>query len=253
MAKPEIVTACLLVIGNEILSGRTADVNLQFLARALNDLGIRLVEARVIRDDEETIVRTVNEVRVAFDYVFTTGGIGPTHDDITTAAVAKAFGVELERNPEAVALLTAYYPPGGLNEARLKMATLPAGASLIHNPVSTAPGFQIGNVLVLAGIPRVMQAMFDGIKHRLAGGSPVRSRAIAAFVPEGKIAAPLTALQRKHPGVEIGSYPFVRDGRFGTTLVLRSPDEGAIASAAEELKLIIRSLGVEPAEEGTGT
>ena len=175
------VTACVLVIGNEILSGRTKDANLAWLAVELNKLGVRLMEARVIPDVEETIVATLNEVRARFDYVFTTGGIGPTHDDITAACVARAFAVPLVRNPEAVRRLQAHYAnPADLNEARLRMANAPEGATLIDNPVSKAPGFRIGNVHVMAGIPVIMQAMFDGIRHTLVGGSPMLSRTINA-------------------------------------------------------------------------
>jgi len=167
----ETVTACLIVIGNEILSGRTRDANLAFIGARLNEVGIRLAEARVIPDVEDVIVEAVNEVRRRFVYVFTTGGIGPTHDDITAASVAKAFGVPLIQNPAARALLEARYEPGMLNEARLRMANTPKGARLIENPVSTAPGFQIGNVFVMAGVPTIMRAMFEGVVPRLVGGN----------------------------------------------------------------------------------
>jgi molybdenum cofactor synthesis domain-containing protein len=164
------VTACILIIGNEILSGRTKDANLPWLAEKLNALGIRLMEGRVIPDIEATIIATVNEVRAKFDYVFTTGGIGPTHDDITADCIAKAFGVKLLRHPDAVRLLQSHYAnPADLNEARLRMANIPDGGILIDNPVSKAPGFQIGNVIVMAGVPRIMNAMFEGIAHRLKG------------------------------------------------------------------------------------
>ena len=189
MTDDKIVTACLVIIGNEILSGRTQDANLAYLAKGLNSVGIRLREVRVIPDVADTIVATVNELRAGFDYVFTTGGIGPTHDDITSETIARAFGVRWVLDPEAKRRLAAgYKDPSELNEARLRMAHVPEGAVLIDNPVSRAPGFQIGNVFVLAGVPRVMQAMFDGIKHRLKGGAPVLSRSVVCALPEGILA-----------------------------------------------------------------
>ena len=239
------VTACLLIIGNEILSGRTQDANLAFLGHRLNEIGIRLSEARVIPDDEAVIVGTLNEVRARFDYVFTTGGIGPTHDDITGACAAKAFGRPLTLHPEAHARLLAHYPPGQLNEARLRMAHTPEGAELIDNPVSTAPGFQVENVFVMAGIPAVMQAMFEGIVHRLVGGKPLESRALTVALPEGRVAKDLGALQEAYPEVEMGSYPFNRQGNFGTRLVLRSTDTARLAAAALKLDAIVKALGGE--------
>ena len=190
---------------------------------------------------------TVNEVRARFTYVFTTGGIGPTHDDITAACVAKAFAVPLILHPEAHALLEAHYRPGELNEARLRMAHTPEGATLIKNPISIAPGFRIGNVYVMAGIPTIMQAMFEGVAHELAGGAPLLSRSITVEVPEGTIAKGLGDLQAAYPDVEMGSYPFNRHGRFGTRLVLRSTDEARLDAAAGELGDLIARLG------GTGT
>src|SRR5215467_3543853 len=177
--EPAVVTACVLIIGNEILSGRTQDANLAFLARGLNDAGIRLREARVIPDDRGDIVSTVNEVRRAFDYVFTTGGIGPTHDDITAQCVADAFGVALIIHPEAKRLLETHYPPGQLNEARLRMAMVPEGAALLPNPISRAPGFQIANVFVLPGVPSIMQGIFEQLKYRLVGGEKLLSRSLS--------------------------------------------------------------------------
>lgn len=246
MGETRIVTAAAIIIGNEILSGRTQDVNLAFLAKSLNEIGIRLMEARVVPDIEAEIIAAVNGLRVRFDYVFTTGGIGPTHDDITAECVAKAFGVPLIRHPEAERRLRAHYEPDKLNEARLRMANTPEGATLIDNPVSIAPGFQIGNVFVLAGVPSIMQAMFDGIKGRLSGGAPVRSISVPAFIAEGTIAKGLGELQARYADIDIGSYPFFRTGRFGTTLVLRGTDEARLAAAAEELRALIRSLGAEP-------
>ena len=244
-----IKNACVILIGNEVLSGRTQDANLAYLGKRLDELGIRMAEARVIADREDAIVATVNACRAAFDYVFTTGGIGPTHDDITAACIAKAFGVALERNPQALALLHQHYKPEEVTEARLTMADIPAGARLIDNPVSKAPGFQMDNVFVLAGVPRIMQAMFEGLKERLAGGAPVLSKTIAAFVPEGVMASPLAGLQEKYGDVEIGSYPFFRGGKPGTSIVLRGRGEGRIKAAAKELRAVIRSFGGEPVED----
>lgn len=244
------VTACVLVIGNEILSGRTKDANLAWLAVELNKLGVRLMEARVIPDIEETIVATLNEVRARFDYVFTTGGIGPTHDDITAACVARAFGVPLVRNPEAVRRLQAHYAnPADLNEARLRMANAPEGATLIDNPVSKAPGFRIGNVHVMAGIPVIMQAMFDGIRHTLVGGSPMLSRTINAELAEGVMAADLAEIQKANPDIEIGSYPYMRRGQPGAAIVLRGVDPETLATATEAVKAMMRRLGTEPRED----
>ena len=246
------VTAALVIIGNEILSGRTRDANLPYIASKLNEIGIRLAEVRVVGDFEDQIVAAVNACRSSHAYVFTTGGIGPTHDDITAHAIAKAFGLPIERNQDAVALLSRYYDPRDLNEARLSMAEMPVGATLIENPVSTAPGFQIGNVFVLAGVPSIMQAMFDGIKTRLKGGAPMLSRTIGCFLPEGAIADGLTALQDRHAKVEIGSYPFFRLGKFGTSLVLRSEDAALLAAAAGELRAMLEKFGAEPIEDPAG-
>ena len=246
------VTACVIIIGNEVLSGRTPDANLSFLGTALNELGIRVMEARVIPDDEATIVATVNECRARFGYVFTTGGIGPTHDDITAASVAKAFGVALERNTDAMAMLRLQYTDHDLNGARQRMAYVPAGAVLIENPVSRAPGFQLENVFVLPGVPGIMRAMFAGIRDRLRGGAPVLSRTIAAFTREGTVAEGLAAVQENHPAVEIGSYPFLRGDRLGVSIVLRSADAGALEPAVAEVKTLFTTIGVEPFEE-TGT
>ena len=245
--EPRFVTAALLIIGNEILSGRTRDANLPFLAERLGELGVRLAEARVVADMEAEIVAAVNALRGRYDYVFTTGGIGPTHDDITAGCVAKAFGVPIERNAEAVALLESHYDPGQLNEARLRMATIPVGASLIENPVSKAPGFRIGNVFVMAGVPKIMQAMFDGVAPTLTGGPPMRSRNLTCSLPEGTLAAPLGTIQDRYPHIDIGSYPYFRAGRFGVTVVLRGTDEPNLDAAAEEVAATIRDLGGEPA------
>lgn len=246
---PRVVTACIVIIGNEILSGRTQDANLQYLAKALGGLGIRLREVRVIPDEEPVIVETVNACRVRFDYVFTTGGIGPTHDDITAASVAKAFGVPFGRNKEAEAILRRHYRPEDVTEGRLRMADMPDGVTFIANPVSSAPGFQLGNVFVLPGVPKIMQAMFEGMKHRLVGGVPMLSKTITSFILEGVIAAALSRVQEKHRDVEIGSYPFFRHGKTGACLVLRSVDAARLDPAAEDVRAMIRSFGGEPHEE----
>lgn len=242
----KVVTAAVLVIGNEILSGRTKDANLAYLAVELNKLAIRLMEARVVPDVEGRIIEAVNALRSEYDYVFTTGGIGPTHDDITAECIAKAFGVRLLRNPEAVKILERRYQDKiELNEARLRMANIPEGGELIANPVSGAPGFRIGNVFVMAGVPSIAQGMFQGIKNKLVGGAPMHSRTIATNLPEGAIAEKLTALQSRHPETEIGSYPFFRLGKFGVSLVIRSTEQEAVARTAEELKAILGELGGE--------
>jgi molybdenum cofactor synthesis domain-containing protein len=249
MTSEKTVNACLVIIGNEILSGRTQDANLAYLAKGLNSVGVRLREVRVIPDVADTIIATVNEVRATFDYVFTTGGIGPTHDDITSECVARAFGVKLVLDEEAKRRLAAgYQNASDLNEARLRMAHVPEGAVLVDNPVSRAPGFQIGNVFVLAGVPRVMQAMFDGIKHRLAGGAPMQSRSVVCSLPEGILAAGLGALQQRYAELDIGSYPFYRRDGHGVALVLRGTDNKRLAAAVAELMAMIRDLGDEPVE-----
>ncbi len=210
---------------------------------------MRLREARVIPDIEETIIATVNECRAAYDYVFTTGGIGPTHDDITAAAVAKAFGLKLIRNPEAVALMRAQHRAGDLNEARLKMAETPEGATLIENPVSRAPGFRVENVFVMAGVPMIMQAMLDNLRHDLVGGTPVISRTIGCDLAEGIIAKGLGALAARHPDLDVGSYPFYRRGGFGVSVVLRGTEADELEAAAGELRALILELGGTPVEE----
>ncbi len=248
MSNQRTVTACLIIIGNEILTGRTKDANLPYIAERLNAIGVRLAEARIIPDVEATIIETVNRCRRAFDYVFTTGGIGPTHDDITADCIAKAFGVPLERNPEAVRLLQTHYEKSGieLTEARLRMANIPAGAAFIDNPVSTAPGFQLENVFVMAGVPSIMQAMFEGVKHRLVGGAPMRSRTVTCLLPEGDLAPGLGRLQDRFPDVEIGSYPYFRRRKFGVSIVLRSVDGELLGKALEGLCDLIGDLGDEP-------
>ena len=251
MSETKIVTACMLIIGNEILSGRTQDANLSYLGEQLNEIGVRMMECRIIPDIEQVIIDTVNECRAKFDYVFTSGGIGPTHDDITSACVAKAFGVALERNEEAKQMMLERMKERDMEmtEARLKMTEIPSGAALIDNPISRAPGFRLENVYVMAGIPNIMQGMFEGFKHELSGGAKMLSITIGAFVPEGRMAGPLSALQDRYPDVDIGSYPFIRSGRFGASLVLRSTDDVVLNKAADDLRAAIRELGEEPVED----
>jgi len=246
---PQNVTACLLIIGNEILSGRTKDANLNFLALELNKLGVRLRECRVIPDVEETVVATVNEVRVKFDYVFTTGGIGPTHDDITADCIAKAFGVGISENPEAVARMTKHYGDVALfTPARRRMARIPHGAVLVDNPVSVAPGFQMENVFTFAGIPTIMQGMFHAMKHRLLGGAPLVSRTVRTNLPEGIIAEPLGALQKRFDDLDIGSYPGFRNGKVSVSLVLRGTDDARLAAASSELIDTLKKMNGEAEE-----
>ena len=232
--------AALIIIGNEILSGRTQDKNLSYLANWLNEIGIQLSEVRVIRDEEKVIIDTVNHLRSEYDYVFTTGGIGPTHDDITSLSIARAFGVELEVNDKALSILKEYYKDGELTEARMKMTMIPVGAELVDNPVSKAPGFKMDNVFVMAGIPSIMQGMLEGARRFLKGGDVVKSMSIDVFTPESNVAQALTDLQKKYNDVEIGSYPFSKDNRFGTTLVMRSSNEKRLHQCDEELKELMK-------------
>jgi molybdenum cofactor synthesis domain-containing protein len=235
-------TAALVLIGDEILSGRTKDRNLGYIADFLTALGIDLKEARVVADSEADIIAAVNALRTRYTYVFTTGGIGPTHDDITAEAVAKAFGVKIDYDPRAVAILKAHYEPGMLNEARMRMARIPQGGELIENPVSKAPGFRIGNVFVMAGVPKIMQAMLEAIAPQLERGQPMLSVTITAFIGEGDLAKPLKEIQERYPEVVIGSYPFEEQGKFGSNLVLRSRDAERLKAAASEVEGMTQAL-----------
>ena len=255
MSEIQRLTAAVLVIGDEILSGRTQDVNVATIARFLAQYGIDMGEARFVPDIEAEIVAAVNVLRRRYTYVFTTGGIGPTHDDITADAIGAAFGVSLEHHPEAMALLSARYSKGEFNERRQRMARMPVGASPIKNPVSTAPGFQIENVFVMAGVPKIMQAMLEDIGPRLQRGTPVISRSLTVRLPEGKIAQALAEIQAGHPAVSIGSYPFFAENRpslaggpstAGTTLVVRGRDGAEVEAAAGDVAALARSHGVEP-------
>ena len=234
--------AALIIIGNEILSGRTKDKNLAYLAEWLNEIGIQLYEVRVIRDDESEIIDCVNLLRKKYNYVFTTGGIGPTHDDITTESIAKAFKVDLETNPEALRILKGYYKEGELNEARLKMTLLPQGAELVENPVTKAPGFKMENVFVMAGIPSIMQGMLEGARKFLEVGSKMTSKSIDVFMHESAVAGELSKIQDNFNNVEIGSYPFNKEGQFGTSLVMRSADLEALDRCEDEITIMIKKL-----------
>src|SRR5476649_1218732 len=243
------VTACLLIIGNEILSGRTKDANLNFLAIELNKLGVQLRECRVIPDVEQTVVDTLNEVRKKFDYVFTTGGIGPTHDDITADCIAKAFGVGISEHPEAVARMTRHYgDPALFTPARRRMARVPHGGVLVDNPISVVAVLQMENVFTFAGIPRVAEGMFQSIKHRLVGGDPVLSRTVRTNLPEGIIAEPLGALQKRFEDLDIGSYPGFRNGRVSVSLVLRGTNDARLGLAAAELVETLHRMNGEAEE-----
>jgi len=246
------VTAAILVIGNEILSGRTKDANIQYLATELGKLGVRVMECRVIPDIEATVVTTVNELRARFDYVFTTGGIGPTHDDITADCIARAFGVGISEHPEAVERMTRHYGDAALfTPARRRMARVPHGGILVDNPVSVAPGFQMENVFTFAGIPAVAQGMFQSMKHRLVGGDPVLARTVRTNVPEGIIAEPRGARQKRDEDIDIGPYPAFRNGRPSVSVVLRGTNDARLATAAAELIRTIKEMNGEAEEFAT--
>ncbi|WIY51600.1 competence/damage-inducible protein A [Devosia sp. YIM 151766] len=235
------VTAGMIVIGDEILSGRTKDVNIGAVADFCTDLGIDLTEVRVVSDEMEHIVEAVNALRARYTYVFTSGGIGPTHDDITADAIARAFGVALPINPQARAMLEARWKQSGteVNEARLRMARIPEGADLIVNSVSAAPGFRIGNVHVMAGVPVIMRAMLEALTPTLKGSKKVMSATVKAAVGEGTVGGPLAALQAEYPDVKMGSYPQMGHGWAITELVLRSSDEARLAEAAEKVRAMV--------------
>ena len=245
-------TAAILLIGDEILSGRTKDKNLGYIADCLTALGIDLKEARIVPDVEAEIIAAVNALRTRYTYLFTTGGIGPTHDDITADSVAKAFGLPVEPHPEAVKLLLAWFKEIGRepNEARMRMARVPRGATLIDNPVSKAPGFQIANVFVMAGIPKVMNAMMEQLTPRLAGGVPMQSLPVTIEGGEGDIAKPLKEIQERYPQVIIGSYPFEGRSGFAATIVLRSRDDAALQAAAAEVRAMAETLTVSGKARG---
>jgi molybdenum cofactor synthesis domain-containing protein len=248
MSKKKRVEAGFVIIGNEILSGRTVDKNLNFLAVELTKIGINLIEVRVVRDIEEEIIKAVNELRDKLDYVFTSGGIGPTHDDITALSISKAFGVALIRDPKAEAILRDHYDESNLNDARLKMADIPEGSMLLNNPVTSAPGFKKENVFVFAGVPSIMQAMFFAAKEYLTPGVKTLSRSISCYVTEGDIAEKLSEVQNEFQDLDIGSYPYIKNQRLGTAVVFRGEDEQQINAACDKICSFFEEKGVEIVE-----
>ncbi|MCX8474950.1 MAG: molybdopterin-binding protein [Sphingomonas sp.] len=246
-----IWTAACVVIGDEILSGRTQDKNVAQIASWLNVQGIRLAEVRIVSDVESAIVEAVNALRARNDYLFTTGGIGPTHDDITVDAIAAALGVPVVVHPDARAVLDRYYETrGGLTEARLRMARVPEGAELIANRMSGAPGIRIGNLFILAGVPHITAGMLDALTGTLEGGLPVLSRTVGAWVAESEIADLLGETEHAHPGVAIGSYPFFREGRVGANFVVRATEQALVDRTVDALIHGLRASGLEPVEGG---
>lgn len=251
-ASAEIVTAAVLVIGDEILSGRTKDTNIGTIADHLTNIGIRLREVRVVPDVEAEIIAALDALRARYDYVFTTGGIGPTHDDITADAVAKAFGVSIDIDPRARAMLMERVSEYGLTPARLRMARIPAGAELVDNPISRAPGFFIGNVIVMAGVPRIMAAMLQDVTPRLRTGAKLLSLSIHVNAPEGLIAPHLGAAQADYADVQMGSYPYFADGKPGVYLVLRSVGQERLEEAAVGLEARLEGAGLPFARRADG-
>ena len=241
-------TAALVIIGDEILSGRTQDKNVAQIAQWLNVQGIRLAEVRIVPDVEAAIVEAVNALRARNDYLFTTGGIGPTHDDITVDAIAAALGVPVVVHPEAQRMLKDYYDRIGkeATPARMSMARVPAGADLISNPVSGAPGIHVGNVFIMAGIPHITAGMLEGLTGTLEGGRPLVSVTVGAFSPESEVAELLRGLVKEHPDVALGSYPFFKDGQYGSNFVMRAENEEAAAACADDLAARLREAGYEP-------
>ena len=243
--KKKNINASIIIIGNEILSGRTQDTNTGSLAIWLNSLGVKVLEVRVIPDVEKTIIETINTLRKKYNYVFTTGGIGPTHDDITAQSVSKAFGKKYEIHKEAFKILEAYYKPGEFNEGRQKMVWMPKDSSLIINPTSGAPGFFIENVFCLPGVPSILKSMLGGLKDKIIGGEPVISQTISLRTVESEIAKSLTKVQNNNKDVEIGSYPFFQAGKLGVSIVLRSESQSRIDSCNNEILEFIKKKKIE--------
>jgi len=239
------VNAAILIIGNEILSGRTQDTNTSTLATWLNSIGVKVQEVRVIPDIEKTIIDTLNVLRKANDYVFTTGGIGPTHDDITAESVSKAFGLKYEIHKEGFKILEAYYKPGEFNEGRQKMIWMPENAELILNPTSGAPGFNVENVFCLPGVPSILKSMLGGLKNRIVGGEPILSHTISLKTVESEIADSLTKVQNDNKDVEIGSYPFFHAGKLGVSIVLRSENQKRIDSCNSQILEFVNKKNIE--------
>ncbi len=247
MTEKRIWTAALVVIGDEILSGRTQDKNIAQIALWLNLQGIRLREVRVVADVEDSIVEAVNTLRARNDYLFTTGGIGPTHDDITVDAIAKALGVDVVIHPEASAMLHGYYEKrGGITDARLRMARVPGGADLIPNRMSGAPGIRHGNIFIMAGVPHITAGMLDALTGTLEGGDPLLSGVVGCWVPESEISEMLADTERAHDGCQIGSYPFFREGKTGSNFVIRSTNQTTLDACAAALMDSLSTIGREP-------
>ena len=242
--KKEII-AGIIIIGNEVLSGRTKDINTSTISTWLNSLGIEVKEVRVIPDDEKIIIGTVNELRKKFNYIFTTGGIGPTHDDITAESISSAFNLEYGFHKEAFSILKSYYKPGEFTEGRQKMAKMPTTAKLILNPSSGAPGFYVENVFCLPGVPSILKSMLGGLNNVLVGGDPVLSKTLNLRTMESEIAKPLTDVQNKNKEVEIGSYPFFRAGKLGVSIVLRSTDQKKIDECNDQILEFIKNKNIE--------
>ena len=245
MQKKAKVNAAILIIGNEILSGRTQDTNTSTLANWLNSIGVKVEEVRVIPDLEEKIIETLNTLRSKYDYVFTTGGIGPTHDDITAQSVSKTFGLKYEIHKEAFKILEAYYKPGEFNDGRQKMAWMPENANLILNPTSGAPGFSVENVFSLPGVPSILKSMLGGLKNSIVGGDPIKSLTISLKTVESEIAESLSEVQNKNKDVEIGSYPFFHAGKLGVSIVIRSEDQKKIDHCNSQILKFVEKKKIE--------
>ena len=249
MENKKVITAGIIIIGNEVLSGRTKDVNTSTLAKWLNSMGIEVAEVRIIPDNEAIIIETVNILRKKLKYVFTTGGIGPTHDDITAESISKAFETEYGFHKEAYSILEKYYRPGEFNEGRKKMAKMPINSKLILNPTSGAPGFYIENVFCLPGVPSILQSMIGGLNNILIGGNPILNLTISLRTVESEIAKSITEIQNKNKDIEIGSYPFFRAGKLGVSIVLRSSDKIRLDQCYAEILKFIKTKHIEIAEE----
>ena len=245
--KKEIISG-IIIIGNEILSGRTQDTNTSTISKWLNSLGIKVQEVRVIPDVEKIIVDTVNELRKKYNYIFTTGGIGPTHDDITASSISKAFNLKYGQHEEAMSLLEKYYKPGEFNEGRQKMAWMPTNANLIYNPSSGAPGFNVENVFCLPGVPSILKSMLGGITNKLVGGNPILSKTINLRTVESEIAKSLSIIQDNNRDVDIGSYPFFRAGKLGVSIVLRSTEQIQIDKSNMEIIKFVKEKNIEVIE-----
>tara|TARA_B100001057_G_scaffold371483_1_gene375555 strand:- start:660 stop:1409 length:750 start_codon:yes stop_codon:yes gene_type:complete len=248
MSKKAKFNASILIIGNEILSGRTQDTNTSTLAIWLNSIGVRVEEVRVVPDLEDTIVETLNFLRSTYDYVFTTGGIGPTHDDITAQSVSKAFGIKYELHKEAFKILESYYQPGEFNDGRQKMAWMPENANLILNPTSGAPGFNVENVYSLPGVPSILKSMLGGLTNKIVGGVPIKSNTISLRTVESEIASSLTKVQNDNEDVEIGSYPFFHAGKLGVSIVIRSEDQSKIDKCNLQILKFVKEKKIEIVE-----